>query len=152
MKLTNKGMSIVFKGLAFLVYLIPMAVLFGVNYAAYRKTEGLIGFWGVVLLAFVVLALKNILLTAFKKQPLIFMSLTVFIISLLMGKISDQMFLISGVSTVAAVFSGFVSTIADSYTEHAYKVIDGEKTLNTAPAISVRQARMEAYGFIFTKE
>ena len=95
MKLTNKGMSIVFKGLAFLVYLIPMAVLFGVNYAAYRQTEGLIGFWGVVLLAFVVLALKNILLTAFKKQPLIFMSLTVFIIALLMGKISDQMFLIS---------------------------------------------------------
>ena len=96
------------------------------------------------------MAFKDFVINFFKKQPLTTISLAIFIISMITAKLSGQLQLISGVALAASVLSSFVSVISDSFMNHAYIVKpNGEKTLNTAPAISVRQAAMEAYGFVF---
>ena len=150
MKITNKGQAFIFKIYAFLVFLVPMSVLFAANYGEYKSDGAVIGFWGIILIAFVVLAFKDFVINFFKKQPLTTISLAIFIISMITAKLSGQLQLISGVALAASVLSSFVSVISDSFMNHAYIVQpNGEKTLNAAPAISVRQAAMEAYGFVF---
>ena len=150
MKITNKGQAFIFKIYAFLVFLVPMSVLFAANYGEYKSDGAVIGFWGIILIAFVVLAFKDFVINFFKKQPLTTISLAIFIISMITAQLSGQLQLISGVALAASVLSSFVSVISDSFMNHAYIIMpNGEKTLNTAPAISVRQAAMEAYGFVF---
>lgn len=151
--MTNKGKAFLFKIYAFLIYLVPMAVLFAINYKEYDKDGGVIGFWGMVVIAFVVLAFKDYIITFFKKQPLLTVSLTIFIVSIVMSELADKLALISGIAVIASLLSSFVSVISDSFMNHAYIIQpNGEKSLNTNEAISTRQATMEAYGFVFTKK
>lgn len=151
--MTNKGKAFLFKIYAFLIYLVPMAVLFAINYKEYDKDGGVIGFWGMVVIAFVVLAFKDYIITFFKKQPLMTVSLTVFIVSIITSELADKLALISGIAVIASLLSSFVSVISDSFMNHAYIIQpNGEKSLNTNEAISTRQATMEAYGFVFTKK
>lgn len=151
--MTNKGKAFLFKIYAFLIYLVPMAVLFAINYKEYDKDGGVIGFWGMVVIAFVVLAFKDYIITFFKKQPLLTVSLTVFIVSIVTSELADKLALISGIAVIASLLSSFVSVISDSFMNHAYIIQpNGEKSLNTNEAISTRQATMEAYGFVFTKK
>ena len=147
--MTNKGKAFLFKIYAFLIYLVPMAVLFAVNYNEYDKDGGAVGFWGIVVIA----AFKDYVIAFFKKQPLLTVSLAVFIVSIITAELADQLALISGIAVVASLLSSFVSVISDSFMNHAYIVQpNGEKSLNTNEAIPTRQAVMEAYGFVFTKK
>ena len=149
--MTNKGKAFLFKIYAFLIYLVPMAALFALNYREYDKDGGAVGFWGIVVIAFVVLAFKDYVIAFFKKQPLLTVSLAVFIVSIITAELADQLALISGIAVVASLLSSFVSVISDSFMNHAYIVQpNGERSLNTNEAISTRQAVMEAYGFVFT--
>lgn len=152
MKLTNSGKCKLYRVYAFIAYAIPMAVLFFANYNAYKQEGGAIGFWGFVLLGFVFLAFKEQILSLFKKRMLMSLSGTLFIFAILMQFVADQIILITGVSFVAGLLSSFISVVGDVYATRAYKVIDGEKVKNTAPAISDKQAWLEAYGWNFTDE
>ena len=129
MKLTNKGKAWLYRFYAFLVYLIPMITLFIVNYQEYDKDGGAVGFWGIIVIAF-----------------------AIFVVALVMKNIAGQMLLISAVSAIAALLSSFVSVVSDVFVEHSFKMVDGEKVKNSAPAISDKQAWLEAYGYIFSKE
>ena len=80
------------------------------------------------------------------------MSIAIFVVALVMKNIAGQMLLISAVSAIAALLSSFVSVISDVFVEHSFKMVDGEKVKNSAPAISDKQAWLEAYGYIFSKE
>lgn len=152
MKMTNNGKAWLYRFYAFLVYLVPMVVLFAVNYKEYDKDGGAVGFWGIVVVAFVVLAFKNYILNLFKKQPITTVSIGVFVVALIMRNIAGQMLLISAVSAVAALLSSFVSVVADVYVEHSSKIVNAEKIKNHEPGISDKQAWLEAYGYLFTKE
>lgn len=152
MKLTNKGKAWLYRFYAFLVYLIPMITLFIVNYQEYDKDGGAVGFWGIIVIAFVVLAFKGYILNLFKKQPITTVSIAIFVVALVMKNIAGQMILISAVSAIAALLSSFVSVVSDVFVEHSFKMVDGEKVKNSAPAISDKQAWLEAYGYIFSKE
>ena len=152
MRLTNSGKCKLYRVYAFIAYAIPMAILFFVNYNAYKQEGGVVGFWGFVLLGFVFLAFKEQILSLFKKRMLMSLSGTLFIFAILMQFIADQIILITGVSFAAGLLSSFISVVGDVYAERAYKMVDGEKVKNTAPAISDKQAWLEAYGYNFTNE
>ena len=152
MKLTNKGKAWLYRFYAFLVYLIPMITLFIVNYQEYDKDGGAVGFWGIIVIAFVVLAFKGYILNLFKKQPITTVSIAIFVVALVMKNIAGQMLLISAVSAIAALLSSFVSVVSDVFVEHSFKMADGEKVKQSAPAISDKQAWLEAYGYIFSKD
>lgn len=152
MKLTNSGKCKLYRLYAFIAYAIPMAMLFFVNYNAYKQEGGAVGFWGFVLLGFVFLAFKEQILTLFKKRMLMSLSGTLFIFAILMQFIADQIILITGVSFAAGLLSSFISVVGDVYAERSYRMVDGEKIKNTSPAIPDKQAWLEAYGWNFTRE
>ena len=129
-----------------------MITLFVVNYQEYDKDGGAVGFWGIIVIAFVVLAFKGYILNLFKKQPITTVSIAIFVVALVMKNIAGQMLLISAVSAIAALLSSFVSVVSDVFVEHSFKMVDGEKVKNSAPAISDKQAWLEAYGYIFSKD
>ncbi len=144
MKLTNKGQSRLFNFYAFLAYAIPMTLLFIFNNNAYKSSGSIVGFWGIVLFAFVVIAFREFLLKQLKNKMLLTLSIVWLIISLLMRYFADKMLLISFVSFFGALLSTFVTAVGDAYEAHAYKIENDEKVLNLEPAIPFKQALKEA--------
>ena len=152
MKLTNTGKCLVYKIYAFLIYLIPMSILFFVNLGEYDRDAGIFGFWGFVVLAFIILAFKNYVLEFFKKRTLLTVSIIFFIVSFITRYIADELLLITAVSMIAALLSTFVEIVADTYNEYSYKTVDGVRTKNLAPALTDKEAWRLSYGFILTNE
>ena len=148
MRLTNRGKSIVYRCLAFLVYVIPMTILFIANYKAYTNTAGSVGFWGFVIIAFCILSFKNTIIECFKKRALTTFSIAILIIAIVMRFLADEIILIATISTVGSVLSSFIEVVADTYDNLSYKLIDGVKQRNTDQALSDKKAWAMAYGFI----
>lgn len=147
MKLTNSGMSRLYKLYTFLAYVLPMVVLFIVNHDAYGKEEGIFGFWGIIVLMLCVIAFKNFVTEFFKKYRVLTVSVMLLIIGIFAEFLGSQLILIGVVSTCAAIVSLVFSHVGDVYDEHCYKMVNGEKVINKAPAIPQKEAWNEAYGY-----
>ena len=99
MKLTNSGMSRLYKLYTFLAYVLPMVVLFIVNHEAYAKEEGIFGFWGIIVLMLCVIAFKNFVTEFFKKYRVLTVSVILLIIGIFAEFLGSQLVLIGVVST-----------------------------------------------------
>ena len=146
MKLTNSGKCKIYRALSFLVYLIPMTILFIANIDAYSSGGGIFGFWGFIVLALVFVSFKGNILDTIKKQPLLSISGGLFIFSLIMRFLANEMLLITCVSFLASVLSSFVSIVADTYEMMSYKLVDGVKQKNLDKAMSDKKAWAMSYG------
>lgn len=149
MKLTNSGMCRLYKLYTFLIYVIPMTVLFIAKHDAFSSQGGVFGFWGIIVLILCVLMFKEFVATFFKKQPIISVSIVLLVIGLFAEFLASYLALIGIVSGVAGIASSIVSVVADVYNTHSYKMVDGEKVLNKGVAISQKEAWHEAYGYNF---
>lgn len=150
MKLTNRGKCLQYKAFAFLIYVIPMTVLFLANVSAYTTTEKAVGFWGFVLIAFIILMFKNTIVEAFKKRAQVSLSAAVLIISVLFNYMASELTLIAAVSLVAAILASFVEVVADTYDTMSYKLVDGVKVKNPAVGMPDKEAWAVSYGVIVT--
>lgn len=134
-----------------LAYAIPFGVLFGFNHEAYISTSSggkTIVFWGYVIVCFVLIAFKQKVITGFKKDPLLSISLGIFIVSIVMQIIANQLMLISGASVIGCFFMRIPEAVADVYYMRCYKT-EGDKRirLNTI-TLSAKEAWKQAYGGI----
>ena len=152
MKLTNSGKCLLYRVLSFLVYLIPMTILFIVNIDSYSSGGGIFGFWGFIVLAFVFISFKQNVIDMFKKQTLLSVSGVFFIFSLIMRFLATEMLLITCVSFLASLLSSFVSIVADTYELLSYKLIDGVKQKNLDKAMPDKKAWAMAYGLCYIEK
>ena len=146
MKLTNRGKCIQYKAFAFLIYLIPMTLLFFINLGAYTNNSGSVNFWGIVLFVGIVLAFKNYIIDVFKKRTLLAVNIALLLMAIIMRYLSDEVILITAVGGVSALIATFVEIVADTYDLMSYRLVDGVKIKNTAPALSDKEAWQQAYG------
>lgn len=145
--MTNFAKCLIYKCLAFLVFCVPLVILFIANHDEYGTKASAVGFWAYIILIFCVIAFKETVLSVVRKHTLISVCLAVFVTSLVMHFLADRFMLISGVALIGACLQEIVDSVADTYRDHSYIVAaDGTKTRNTAPAIPDRQAWRETYG------
>lgn len=137
-----------YKIIAFAVYAIPMLLLFLLNMDRYKSDGSIFGFFGYVILGFVFISFKNSIISLIKTRTLMSMSAILFVFSLLMQYLADEMVLITAVSLVGSILQIAVEVVANTYEEHAYIVRDGVKMRNMRPAIPDSQAWREAYGLM----
>lgn len=152
MKLTNGGMSRIYKLYTFLAYLCPMLALFIIKRDEFSSQGGVIGFWGIIALFLCIIAFREFCVSFFKKYRQLSISLIVLIIGLLSEFLGDNMVIIGAVSTAASLISMFFSCVADVYENHAFRLVDGEKTLNRGAGLKQSDAWREAYFFGFAEE
>ena len=145
--MTNGAKCFLYKCYSFLAYLIPMGILFYFNMEKYDSDGSAVGFFGYVVLIFVVIAGKNSFNNLIKNKTVMTMSVVLFIFSILMHYLADEMMLITGVSFVGAVLQNILQAVADVYEKHSKIIIDGVERRNTSPAISDADAWREAYYF-----
>ena len=128
--------------LSFVAYTTPMGILFGTNYTLYTKNEytGL-AFWGYVMAVFVALALKDKLTALSQKNSVMTVSTCIFIVSLIMYKVGEQLLVISGMSMLGCLFSTVFERPAEVYKRYGWR--DGVKIRTVA--VSHRQAWSEGY-------
>lgn len=145
MKSSNKGRYLEYKAISFGIYVLPMLILFAVENSHYLKSAGMtMSFFGYVIVAFILVAFKDKLLEAGKKNVILSVSLVVFIVSLIMTYLANELLLISGVSLVGALGSTVVEPVADVYKARADKDKAGEGDGTT---LSHKNAWRLAYGF-----
>ena len=144
--MTNGAKKILYRLYAFLIYLIPMAVLFLCRLENYMQVQGALGLFGFILLIFVALFFSEKLLEKFKEKRVLFVSVVLFIFVIITHYISTELLWITSVSCVGAALSELVNVVGDVYARYEWKVVDGIKTKNTDPALSDQDAWKEAYG------
>lgn len=149
MKLTNSGMSRLYKLYSFLIYVIPMIVLFIIKKDAFSSDGGIFGFWGIIVLILCIIMFKDFCASFFKKQPILSVSIVLLVLGFFSEFLATYLTLIGVVSGVAGLLSSLVSVVADVYENHSYKIIDGEKIINKRAAIPQKEAWREAYGYTF---
>ena len=151
MKLTNYGKSIVYKLYAFLVYLIPMLILFFVNMKEYT-TNSRISFFGIIIIAFVIIAFKETVRKIINYDLFLSVNVAIFVVSLLAYFLAEKLILITAVSFVGCVLSSFVGAIATTYYNLSFIVdANGNKRKDTKPGLTLKQALKETYLSALTK-
>lgn len=144
--MTNLGKSYLYRLFSWCAYVIPLAVLFIVNRDAYIAPESAIGFFGIVIIALAIIAFKDTVINAFKRSPLMTLSIVLLVIGMMMESIAGQLSLIATASLIGSCLHLIVDKVADVYHDRAYRIVDGIKTRNREPAIPDLAAWREAYG------
>lgn len=144
--MTNLGKSYIYRLFSWCAYVIPLAVLFVVNRDAYIAPESTIGFFGIVIIALAVIAFKDTVVNAFKRSPLMTLSIVLLVVGMMMESIAGQLSLIATASLIGSCLHLVVDKVADVYHDRAYRIVDGVKTRNREPALPDREAWREAYG------
>ena len=150
--MTNLGKSYIYRLFSWCAYMIPLAVLFIINRDAYIAPESAIGFFGIVIIALAVIAFKDTVINAFKKSPLMTLSIVLLVVGMMMESIAGQLSLIATASLVGSCLHLIVDKVADVYHDRAYRIVDGVKTRNREPALPDREAWREAYGIHVVKK
>nr|DAV17456.1 MAG TPA: hypothetical protein [Caudoviricetes sp.] len=146
--MTNGAKCLFYKGVSFLAYGIPMAALFFANRAAYVSEGASVGFFGYIIIAFLVVCFKNTVLEFIKTKTLLSVSVIIFAFSVLMLYLSKQMIMISTVSMIGSIFQSIFEAVADVYERYTWVMEEGIKHKNRKKAIPDKQAWLEAYNFI----
>ena len=143
--MTNKGRYYLYKFISLVIYVLPLLILFACESGHYIKSAGTtLSFFGYILIALILVAFKNKLLEFAKKNTVLTISMILFIISLIMRYLADEMLLISGVSVFGAFLSTIVEPVADVYKKRCDKEAEDGETHET---ISHKNAWRLAYGF-----
>lgn len=125
---TNKGRYLEYKAISFMIYLIPLAILFAVNYGSYIRSAGTsLSFFGYIIIALILIAFKDKFLEFAKKNVVLSVSLVIFIVSIIMQYLAQELMLISGVSLFGAFLSCVVEPVADVYHVRAEKEKAGDE-------------------------
>ena len=143
--MTNGQKAVLYRLYSFLAYLVPMVILFCINKEKYITDGGAFGFFGYILLIFAVVSFKNTFINLIKSKTLLTVSAILFLFSLLMRYLADEMLIISVFSFFGALLQLLFQLVADVYDAHAFVVDNGIKRKNRAPALSDAQAWREAY-------
>lgn len=146
--MTNRGKMWLYKLYSFFAYALPMFGLFFVNRKEYASGGNMFGFFGFVILFFVILSFKNAFLRMIRNKTLLTVSAIVLVFSILMQYLAENMILISTVSLIAASVQSVIEVVADTYEVHSWVEVNGIRKRNPAKAISDKEAWKEAYGFL----
>lgn len=143
--MTNGQKAMLYRLYSFLAYLVPMMLLFFINRGKYITDGGAFGFFGYIFLIFIVVSFKNTFLDLIKSKTLLTVSAILFLFSLLMKYLADEMLIITVFSFIGAALQLLFQLVADVYEAHAYITENGIKRKNRAPALTDAQAWKEAY-------
>ncbi len=143
--MTNGQKAMLYRLYSFFAYLVPMLVLFCINKERYITDGGAFGFFGYIALIFVVVSFKNSFLDLIKSKTLLTVSAILFLFSLLMKYLADEMLMITVFSFAGALLQLLFQRVADVYDAHAYITENGIKRKNRSAALTDAMAWREAY-------
>lgn len=143
MKLTNFGKSILWKILAFLVYLIPMAALFIWNFEEYT-TDSRLSFFGIVIIGFVVIAFANTVKKILNYNVGLSVNAIIFLISIFAQFLGEQLCLISAVSFFGCLISMLFGAVGNTYYRLSFiRDEQGRRRKDMSPGLSFREVVRE---------
>ena len=143
MKLTNFGKSVLWKILAFFIYLIPMVALFWWNYDEYT-TDSRLSFFGIVIIGFVVIAFASTVEKIINYNVGLSVNAVIFIISIFAQFLGEQLCLISAVSFGGCVLSMLFGAVGNTYYRLAFiRDEQGRRRKDTSPGLPLKEVMRE---------
>ena len=147
--MTNSTMKRLYRVYAFIVYLVPMIILFILRSDKYlKKPTTAIGFFGFIVLAFVIFYFsKQLFNEGLKGKRFIVVSGLLTVFSVVTLYLAQELVYICVTSFIASVFSQLINEVADVYENYEYKIDPdtGIKHKNRDKAIPQKEAWREAY-------
>lgn len=142
---TNKSRYIFYKWLSFLIYIIPLVVLFIIKRDDYITESGgkTVSFFGYMVVIFVIVAFKDKVLTFAKKNTILTVSVIIFTIAWVMKYLANELLLISAVSLIGSLISTIIEPVVVVYEARLEKERNGDNV----NLLSHKNAWRLAYGF-----
>ena len=142
---TNKSRYIFYKWLSFLIYIIPLVVLFIIKRDDYITESGgkTVSFFGYMVVIFVIVAFKDKVLTFAKKNTILTVSVIIFTIAWVMKYLANELLLISAVSLIGSLISTIIEPVVVVYEAKLEKERNGDNV----NLLSHKNAWRLAYGF-----
>ena len=142
---TNKSRYIFYKWLSFLIYIIPLVVLFIIKRDDYITESGgkTVSFFGYMVVIFVIVAFKDKVLTFAKKNTILTVSVIIFTIAWVMKYLANELLLISAVSLIGSLISTIIEPVVGVYEAKLEKERNGDNV----NLLSHKNAWRLAYGF-----
>lgn len=141
---TNKARYLFYKWLSFLIYIVPLVILFAVKSGDYISDGGgkTMSFWGYLLIIFAVVAFKDKVLNFAKKNTILTVSIIIFAIAWIMKYLANELLLISFISLLGSLISTFIEPVVNIYEARVKKEREGE----AVGLLAHRDAWRLAYG------
>lgn len=141
---TNRARFRLYRFLSFLVYVLPLVILFACESERYLKSAGSsLSFFGYFLVAFALIAFKDKLLGFAKNNAVLTVSLVIFVISLVMRYLADELLIISGISLFGALLSAVIEPVGEVFAKRAER----DEESGNCELLSHKKAWRIAYGF-----
>lgn len=142
---TNKSRYIFYKWLSFLIYIIPLVVLFIIKRDDYITESGgkTVSFFGYMVVIFVIVAFKDKVLTFAKKNTILTVSVIIFTIAWVMKYLANELLLISAISLIGSLISTIIEPVVVVYEARLEKERNGDNV----NLLSHKNAWRLAYGF-----
>ena len=115
--------------LATLLYIAPLAVLFGINIDAYLVSpSATLGFFGYLLAIIILFGAKDKILDCAQKDTMLTVFVIIFVIAFIMRFLADQLLLISFFGLLGCLASIVPSKVADEFQKEKGKHTLGYRT------------------------
>lgn len=150
MKLTNFGKMMIYRIYSLLAYIFPMLLVYFVFFfTGTPKTQ--VGFWGYIIIFMCLIFFKKVVMKAMTKQPMLTISIILFIFGLVLSDMGESMAIIGLASLIGALCSTIFLKVEKVYEANAYIAVNGNVNVmqrNPAKAIPDKEAWKIAYGVI----
>ncbi len=144
--MSNLGKYRLYKFASLFSFLLPFAVLVGVNYQMFISFEVTkISLYGYIVMIFVVVAFKTKIMGTAKKNPLLTMSIVLLITSMIMRNYSYQLTNIAICGIVGSSLSSIFEPVADVFFNECYEINGEHKRRVERDTLSHKQGFLRAY-------
>ena len=150
--MTNYLKAKLYQLYSYLIYIIPLVILVACNFSKYLKVPSYrLSLTGYLVLIFLLIGFKSKFADFAKKNTVLTVSLVIFVISLVMRYLADELLLLSTVSLIGAVLSSVIEPVTEVYLAHAYTDVE-RKIKSEERALPDKTAWKLAYGFLTVKK
>lgn len=150
--MTNYLKAKLYQLYSYLIYIVPLVILVACNFSKYLKVPSYrLSLTGYMVLIFLLVGFKSKFADFAKKNTVLTVSLVIFVISLVMRYLADELLLLSTVSLIGAVLSSVIEPVTDVYLAHAYTDIE-RRIKSEERALPDKTAWKLAYGFLTVKK
>lgn len=139
-----------YRGLSCVLYAAPLLGLYGFKFDDYSGVGFSIGFFGYVLVMFLVIGFKSKLTDATRKNTVLTVSIIVFVVALIMQWLGQELLIISLCSIGGCALSRIPEPVADYYGAARFRTVKdtngAERTIRVDnPLVRHKEAWIRAY-------
>ncbi|MEG2001722.1 MAG: hypothetical protein RR107_01345 [Clostridia bacterium] len=144
--MSNIGKYRLYKVLSFLAFALPFAVVVGANFSRFIAFEATkVSLYGYVVLIFMVVAFKNKIFENAKKNPVLTLSIVMFLTAYIMKSFANELMVLSLTGLIGSLLSAVFDPVVEVFFSECFEMNGQNRRRITAETLSHKEGWKRAY-------